>query len=63
MSVRFTAWLSEREREAMRSVELRECVSANWVIRTALRKYLGIDDNDSELPVTSDTIDNEVQAA
>ena len=59
-NVRFTAWLSERERQAIKAVEQKERVSANWVIRTAIRRYLGMDDE--ELPITSDTTDTEVRA-
>ena len=43
MSVRFTAWFSERERAEIDKAATREASSANFIVRRAVRQYLGID--------------------
>lgn len=58
IGARFTAWLSETEREALEVRARQERTSLNVIMRLALRAYLGMDDDineDTELPVTSDT--------
>lgn len=36
---RFTAWLSEREREALDKVAEEQNTSVNFIVRSALRQY------------------------
>ena len=64
MNVRFTTWLSEREREALDERASKERTSANAIVRTAIREYLGFDPPSTRLlHVTSDTPDTKVHSA
>lgn len=40
---RFTAWLSEAEREALDAAAKRNHTSVNFIVRTAIRRYLKLD--------------------
>ncbi len=44
MKVRFTCWLSFKEYTAVDDEATRLGTSKNYVVRTAIRKYLGFDD-------------------
>jgi hypothetical protein len=64
MNVRFTTWLSEREREALHDRAVAERTSANAIARTAIREYLGFDPPSGRLlHVTSDTSNTKVRDA
>lgn len=43
MNVRFTAWFSERERKAIEARAGELNTSANYIVRSAVRQYLGLD--------------------
>ncbi len=56
MNVRFTAWFSERERNAIADRARIGRSSSNLIVREAVREYLGLDDSPEQLlHVTSDT--------
>ena len=56
MSERFTAYLSDEERSLLDEVAARMRVTRNWVVRTAVREFLGLDPRSEPLlPVTTDT--------
>lgn len=59
--VRFTAWLSERERRALQQVAIQNRMSANMVVRLCVRAGLKLDKEDREmlrlLHVTTETAD------
>jgi hypothetical protein len=38
---RFTAWFSDVERDALSKRAAEENTTVNWVVRTAVRKFLG----------------------
>jgi len=42
---RFTAYLSSRERELLTQAAKEQRTSLNFVVRIAIRQYLGIDDD------------------
>lgn len=46
--VRFSAWISDRERSELDKRARRERTSVNWVVREAIREYLGLTNEDSE---------------
>ena len=56
MNVRFTAWISEAERDALDKVANDENTSVNFIVRTAIRRHPKVS---RLLHVTSETANTE----
>ena len=48
-NVRFTAWISRGERDAIERAAEKESTSANFIVRQAIREYLQITANPQHL--------------
>ena len=48
-NVRFTAYISHREKAAIDSAAERESTSANFIVRQAIRQFLQIDNETTRL--------------
>lgn len=57
MNVRFTAWMSESERDAIDAVAKENNTSVNYVVRIAIRRLLGLPS--PLLHVTTETKDEQ----
>lgn len=47
--IRFTAWLSESERDALEDVAKEYGTSQNYIVRVAIRQFLGLDLPDTQM--------------